>query len=176
MCKSCLDRGRQCVYVARPRSARPTNSRISQLQLENQALRLAAERDRVDRQQLLPLSPSLTSAVSNVATQSSHETALSPIRAENPEPDSPTVATANPLERTTFAQINHGDSPWPVQQRQSSSTIDAELAEGRKVLYGQTARQSQARSLSCIICALADNHRYLSSRTPREACLDLCRL
>ena len=148
MCKSCLDRAQQCVYVTRPRSARPTNSRISQLQLENEALRLAAERNRVDQQQLPPLSPSLTSAESNHATHSTHGT---PIRAENPEPDSPGVATANPLERTAFAHINHEGLPWPVEQGRLPSTTNTGLVEDRRVLYGQTARQSQARSLFCFI-------------------------
>jgi hypothetical protein len=163
------------VYVARSRAARPTNSRISQLQLENQALRLAAERDRVEQQQLSPLSPSLTSAEINHATHSTHATARSPVRAENPEPDSPRVATANPLE-SAFAHIDHEASSWPNGQRRLPSAISTGTAGDRRGLYGQTARQSWTHSLSRIICTLADNPRYLSSRTPREAYHDLCRL
>jgi hypothetical protein len=164
------------VYVARSRAARPTNSRISQLQLENQALRLAAERDRVQQQQLPPLSPSLISTESNHATHSPPRTARSPIRAENPEPDSPRVATADPLERTVFTHISYEGSPWPSEQRPLPSAITTGSVDDRKILYGQTARQSWTLSLSRISGALADNLHYLFSRTPRKAYHDLCRL
>jgi hypothetical protein len=164
------------VYVARSRVARPTNSRISQLQLENQALRLAADRDRVEQQQLPPFSPSLTSAESNHATHSTQETVRSPIRAENPEPDSPRVATANPLERTVFAYINHEGPPWPIEQRRLPSSIITGPVEDRRILYGQTARQSWTPSLFRNMCTSANNVCYLSSRTSREAYLDHCRL